>query len=363
MNDDTFFPKKYTDAIKGIAILLMFTLHLLQEGWMANPQNIWDVRINGSALSSIIAYACDICIGIFAFITGYGWSGSFKAKTKRKRIWDIYSKYWFILVLFDVPIRLIASVINEGNLPHFNILEIVLSLFAIQSYSALFQWYVFFFAIAVLTYPYVWKRLRKTKNPIMLCFVLGLLSIAPRIVLNMIPGYEAVPSVIRDSISHYINWMPVILMGSVCRHFGLLERIDKAIGSIIGNTFKTTIAYLFVLFVILGKGFFQFLSGRYVNLDPIYIVPFIYSLILIINSINNNACFNALKRSGGVSLYLWLSHRVLLYEPIRGVILHLRFPVLIIAVSLVIMFPIGTIMVRIERFLTDNLLKHKNLVV
>lgn len=299
MNDDTFFPKKYTGAIKGIAILLMFTLHLLQEGWMANPQNIWDVRVNGSALSSIIAYACDICIGIFAFITGYGWSDSFNTKTKRKRILDIYSKYWFILILFDVPIRLIASVINEGNLPHFNSLEIVLSLFAIQSYSALFQWYVFFFAIAVLTYPYVWKRLRKTKNPIMLCLVLGLLSIAPRIVLNMIPGYATAPSVIRDSISHYINWMPVILMGSVCRYFGLLERINEAIDSRIGNTFKTIIAYSFVLLMILGKGFFQFLSGRYVNLDPIYIVPFMYSLIIIMNSTYQTACFNVLKRLGG----------------------------------------------------------------
>ena len=184
MHNSPFFRREYSDAMKGIAIILMFSLHLLQSGWMKDPSPIVDLRFYGTAFSSVIAYACDVCIGIFAFITGYGWADSFSKKRKIERILNLYLSYWVVLLVFDFPIRILSTAINEGVFPEVSIGEILLSILAIKSSSSLFQWYVFFFGTAVIAFPFLWERVQAANKPIVCLIILGFAAIIPRIALN-----------------------------------------------------------------------------------------------------------------------------------------------------------------------------------
>ena len=76
------FDKRYTKPIKGIAIILI--------RWLPETYSFIDFSINEKAVSSIIAFAGDICLGMFAFVTGYGWNNSFYNKKVKTRIVQLY---------------------------------------------------------------------------------------------------------------------------------------------------------------------------------------------------------------------------------------------------------------------------------
>lgn len=65
------------------------------------------------------------------------------------------------------------------------------------------------------------------------------------------------------------------------------------------------------------------------------------------------------EQIGGVSLYLWLTHRILLYEPLRTWMLSLKLPVLIITTSFIIMIPIAIILRKIDSLLKAAIRKKK----
>ena len=60
----------------------------------------------------------------------------------------------------------------------------------------------------------------------------------------------------------------------------------------------------------------------------------------------------ALRFLGEISLYLWLMHRVFLYEPVRTWTLQIRIPVLIVAAAIVVLIPFAVLMRRIDRGIT-----------
>lgn len=341
------FERKYTETIKGIAIILMIFLHLLQKRWMPDDSLLIDFRMNGKTVSSIIAYACDTCIGIFAFITGYGWAETFRRTPTIKRVLDLYKTYWIILLLFSFPARIINCYLNLQKL-NISLSEVVLSSLAIKSTSCMFQWYVFFFALASFSFEKIWKYVRKIKRPIYIQILwIMFISVVPRIVLSVLWKYIIVPIVFRDIISHYISWMPVIIMGSLANEYHIFEMMDLKL-SILSSKIKTIFLCFFPCFCIMTKGFFQEISGIKTNVDVIFILPFMYCLVGIAQILHRRNMEKPLRYLGGVSTYLWLTHRVFLYEPLRTWTLHLRFSFLIVCFAILALLPFASILKAID---------------
>ena len=101
------------------------------------------------------------------------------------------------------------------------------------------------------------------------------------------------------------------------------------------------------VFVILGKGFSIPVWQICESISIIHRVICI-SLILIIKSMQKFIYFNAIKRVA-VSLFLWLTHRSLLYESVRSLILVLLIPIVIIIVLFIIMFPICMLLSKVDK--------------
>lgn len=172
-----------TNTLKGIAICAMLWHHL----FIGQPSF-------GTA-ASIIAQACNICVAMFLFLSGYGLTIQFAkdlnqkkeprilatVKFLAKRYTKFYLNYWVIFAIV-IPIGIIAfgRTFNvaygpETDLPGFAILDF-LGLMGKQSYNAtwwfnriILFFYFFFpflylgmrhiaFGIAILTLLYIWPH-------------------------------------------------------------------------------------------------------------------------------------------------------------------------------------------------------------
>lgn len=334
---EEIFPKKCTPGIKGIAILLMVSLHLLQINWMPDSSMIVDFRLHGIPVSSIIAYAGDICIGMFAFLSGYGWAHTFDKKTKVKRIADLYQTYWLVLLFWGLPIRLIISFCTSNEVT-ISAKDIILSVLGIRSSSIMFGWYVFFYGCAVLTFGPIWNIVKNKHTLITVVLLIGF-SIVPRFFLSLVYHYISISPIIRDEVSHYINWMPVVLLGALTKDRSIFEYIDSRLNSLMKSTIKWWLCLVAFISFIIAKALFQFFTSITTNVDAIIIIPFMYCSLVVIKQIYDGKVERVLRLLGGISLYIWLTHRVLLYEPLRQLTLNIRIPGLIVIVAVVALVP------------------------
>lgn len=95
------FGKDKTAIIKGFAIVFMILLHVFGgSGWYEN-----DIPMNHNEGLIRFMHSFQICVGIFAFMMGYGYAFS---KTKDwkysvKHIKSLLTSYWVVLFLFALP--------------------------------------------------------------------------------------------------------------------------------------------------------------------------------------------------------------------------------------------------------------------
>lgn len=359
-----YFDKGFVPAVKGFAIIFMFMLHLLQTRWMVYPELIVDIEIDKTTLSNIIAQGGDICIGIFAFVSGYGWYANFDKKTKTSRIFGIggvYSVYWFVLIIFAFPARVLFSFLQDGFIPKMTVLEVIKGIAAISSKSVRFQWYVYFFAMAVLTYKTIVSAISRIKiNPVVLIYAVCLLFFGVRVASRIMFTRIISSNTLLTVFSHYCQWMPVIISGHITNRFNLYEkffdelsrrRLDKDFG---------IISLIGVIIIYSGKCGFIFLTGIESNFDFLIMFPFMFFLIGLAGWIQKKTKIVKLllEKLGAYSNYLWLTHSLMLYPIIQSLVWRLRLPVLILFVSFLVMFPIAFIIRNIDMQLRDFVVRN-----
>lgn len=119
------FTKNDTNAIKGIAIIMMMFHHCFLSADRYAGYDI-DFSFLGEYYTVMLSSFCKICVSIFVFISGYGISLSLKRlETKdyplqvKKRYISLMSGFWFIYILSFVAAlifdRSILSVYKGNN--------------------------------------------------------------------------------------------------------------------------------------------------------------------------------------------------------------------------------------------------------
>ena len=84
----TVFDREASQALKGIAIVMMLFHHCFQ---MASRYDGWTILFSPLREQQVInlAVGCKICVAIFAFISGYGLFWGIKNKRDISTIWCI----------------------------------------------------------------------------------------------------------------------------------------------------------------------------------------------------------------------------------------------------------------------------------
>jgi len=121
--------KEDSYRLKGIALIMMVSMHLMKSEWIKYPDMLWDIKISGNCVSYLITQSVHSSTAIFAFISGYAWGNNrWKNKDILKKISSIYVSYWIVTLLVNIPCLLL-----DGSRHLNGIGDMVLCLTAISS--------------------------------------------------------------------------------------------------------------------------------------------------------------------------------------------------------------------------------------
>ena len=154
--------KNETKQMYGIAILMMLCLHLFRAADPTNYFSILNIVFGKNALL-YIANFCGICVAIYAFITGYGFSeyskrkkflyssSDFKELSRYiiKHIVGLYRKYWLVFLIF-VPFGYLTK-----SYDGYGIKTIILSLLGLDSSFCGAWWYVWQYVVLCTVFPLI----------------------------------------------------------------------------------------------------------------------------------------------------------------------------------------------------------------
>lgn len=336
---DNCISKADSYRLKGIALIMMVSMHLMKMEWIKYPEMVWDININGYWVSYLITESVHASTAVFAFISGYAWGGGNRWKNKDipKKISSIYVSYWIITLLVNLPCLLL-----DGSLELNGIGDAVLCLAAVSSKLSTHCWYVSFFGAAVITFPIFkiiidkWNAGVSIKIVSVITFFYGI-----RVTVRILSHLGYTNDLMRNFFSQYGATMPIILIGyMVCQYdfFSYISGRYKIMK-------KETTAVLIVSMISIIRGYLIVVLNFESNLEALWIVIEIYSLLIISRKLCGVKSIDILLKWLGVhSMYIWLIHSIFGYTGIQKFTYMLHIPVLIIlmvmAISALISIPV-----------------------
>lgn len=277
--------KGTTQAIKGIAILIMIMHHFLVFPFF-----------EVSRVLTTFGQACKICVAIYAVLSGYGY---FFVKEKTieygiKKIWGLCKIYWISLFTLFMPM----AIKGGWEITPWNVF---VQLFGLLPNLNWFAWYVFFYVFCMLVMPVLCKYKLFRFEPIV---NLGLLLFVPyvfEVALHMVPNYKE-NMIIHDLFSCFL-YLPCFLVGYWMAENKIIEKSRNI--SCMNNILFC--AFLIILIFILRS-----IKGSILGLllDVIY-APVLICLLVNFTQMIKITCFSSMFNTLGMySTGMWFFHAV-----------------------------------------------------
>lgn len=229
---DRSISKKQTQALQGLAVLMMLFHHFFQK-----PENLTLLHFFNADACMRIAWLCKLCVTIFAFLSGYGMNfgqdslqrPDLKALYKKSavRILRLYGMLWLIILTFKageyfflhtlpVPAELIGNMLAVVN-----------------TYNGSW-WYVLFYLIICLIFPLLRVLLSKAEpmgHKIAMCLTIAGVGA----ILKIAAGYIFFPYLYTGLMYIIVAFHPPILLafilGVLVSEFALFDRVLSAVSA------------------------------------------------------------------------------------------------------------------------------------
>lgn len=351
---DSWMNKEDSYRLKGIAIIMMVSMHLMKTEWIKYHEMLWDVEINGHYLSYLITQSIHSSTAIFAFISGYAWGGGkIGNSTKRlEKIISIYVSYWVATLFVNLPCLLLNGTLHINGIG-----DIILCLAAVSSKLSTYCWYVAFFGAAVITFP-IFKIIIDNWN-LNICINIILIIVffyGIRVGVKILSHLGFYNSIMGNFLSDYCATMPIVLIGYIVRQSDLFGYINYRFK----HMRKETIAIFLFSAISIIRGYLVIVLNFKSNLEALWIIIEIYSLVIVSRKICAVKCIDMLlKWLGAHSLYIWLIHSIFGYAHIQKFTYILHVPLMIIimvmAISALIAIPVNYLDKKIQNIkMVDN---------
>lgn len=346
--------KNETKQMYGIAILMMLCLHLFRA---ADPTNYFSILniVFGKNVLLYIANFCGICVAIYAFITGYGFSEYSKRKKFSysssdfkelssyiiKHIVGLYRKYWLVFLSF-VPVGYLTK-----SYDGYGIKTIVLSLLGLDSSFCGVWWYVWQYVVLCTVFPLIMilfdvldgiKKKNtdlKYRNATMIFFLFSFLTI----VLWAIDGFKT------EKVIYGI----ICLLGYISSRFSLIEKGKE----ILNNFSYSNYICVGIIAIMAILRVYQRIKWGGVNglVDIIIIIPFFICTCKLLE--NRRQIATKLQYFGKKSTYMWLIHNFFLTTNLAILIRSIKIAavkyVVLVMISCFCSFALNKIEIALEK--------------
>lgn len=335
---DSSLSKRQSQMLQGLAVLMMLFHHFFTK-----PENLTLIYFFNADLCMRLAWLCKLCVSMFAFISGYGMNAGCNSQAKPdlkklykkafKRIAALYLTMWVILILFKVCEYFFAGVAVSP-------LEFALNATGLfYTYNGSW-WYIFFYALICLLFPFIRLFLTKCislkqKLFYALCFAL---AIAAFYGIGQVLFYPYLATVfLYMVVAVHPPVMLSFIIGILFSEFRLFDHLLRTIKRfVIAEQSYTSVKnpitivkivlvkYIFPLLIVMASSYIRIklaVSAAYCTTDfilvPVLISAFLMwrmqfdsapSIVLNTGKITDKAVSFIFFFIGNYSTGMWLTH-------------------------------------------------------
>ncbi len=331
----TYISKEKSLMLKGLALLFMVVWHLYR------PENMQDTfrlcTLQGMPLASWLAQGCHP-IGLYLFMSGYGLYYTHNMARRRGgyllRIIKLYKLYWLTLLVFLPIAHYLSPAVYPGGW-----LKSIASITAFRTYWNGEIWFLFPYMLLVLTCKWIFALIDKAgaKKVLAATYVLYLISIF--LVSRCYTSFFAHHYAIYHAVL-YFDCLFMFVVGAVfCRC------AQREFTGSVARLFSLPQPVLLLLLVLV------FLSGCLLKHGAVY-GPFRQAILIILFVRINWGGFatKGLRFLGKYSTVVWLVHTWICYYLFRDCIYSLRYPLLMLLVTMSASIAIGHAIMMIDKY-------------
>jgi len=355
--------------LKGLGILMMIYHHIFSTPELYGLEYYSVLRFGDINVELHLAWFCKICVGIFAFVSGYGMyyvldkrcGGSARGETLTgylmsgyrevlRRLGRFYIEYWYVLIIVMGLIFLF-----DPDAPAFDFGELLLNMLGIScSYNGSW-WYVLQYVKMMLLLPLTAAFFHGFPNQAQekrkWVFYISAAVIA---LLCLLVGAFWSPGLwnlmLQAGHGLRISFTLTFLSGYVCARFSVYQKLCK-------NKSRAALRMMGAAALIMSVTA-RILPARdasYAKLDFLIVPVFVFGVLTLTEEVPRLAA--ALRWFGGLSAYMWLVHIFFLREVFRPVILftgvstgiYLTLTVLAVAAAALLKVPAAVCKAGVKR--------------
>ena len=347
-----FISKNESIIIQSIAVMLMVFHHLFGFPERINSDYIIISDFSFLHIGTILSYFGRICIGIFAFNSGYGmykklnsftYSSYFDVLKKGygctlRQLKNFYIRYWIVFITF-IPIGILFGKYK------FNLTEFILSLIGFVSPYNSEWWYIKCYCIFMLILPVLYLIdyfLNKKVHYIVTSTIYVMLFV--------------LFTVFYDKLLFIENFAvyPCFLSGMACVSLNLFDNLENLYIKM------RLVKYLIAIVLILSVVILRMLFSSDCTYDYLFMPVLVFNICIFLKSgIFKKTVNKVLFFIGRYSMYIWLTHTFFAYYYFQSFIYFFRYSILIFIVCMLCSLACGIVLDFIHKKVSALFLRNE----
>lgn len=209
--------RKQTKQLQGIAILLMFGLHLFNRADFAEKYNA-HFYFFGKPILLYISYVFDACVPIYLFCSGYGYgykskNGNNSIKSRIKRLIPFIEKYWVVIVLTCI----VGNMLGMQEQYPGDIGKFLVNIFLLKNSYVGALWFAQIYVILVLLSNWIYKVINKNINTYIIIGISGIIYVGAFVI-----EYVVLPCIGNIGFNSVLYTLMLICRSQFAFVFGML---------------------------------------------------------------------------------------------------------------------------------------------
>ena len=344
-----FISKENAVWLQGVAIMLMVFHHLFAFPERIHVPYTMVLDFSFFHFETILSYFGRICIGMFAFISGYGMAKVATVKLQYKnpvihgyklilhQLLKFYLRFWIVFSVF-VPIGFILGVYQ------FEWAVFLKSLIGINTTYNGEWWYILDYLKFLLLFPFLFwiisliNKLRKVWRIIIYTIIIVFLLVS-----------EFIPI-----INQHFSLMPAFVIGMIVFASGFFELVFSLL--IKTGRLRYIISLFGIALIVLERFFFP-ISNR---LDFIIIPFFCFFMLIFAKSVFFERLLNrSIGFIGKYSTYIWLTHTFFAYYYFQSFTYFPKYSILVFLLCMIMTLIVGIAFETCIQFVKNIINKNK----